>query len=92
MTTEQAHKEHGGAAGDFADCPLCSKQRIPVYDPPDQWQCVCGNCTSDAGFYLCDDEGHEIEDTGDEWPSDLHACGHCGRIIDLDGWVVGTSD
>lgn len=50
----------------------------------DEWRCLCGNTAFEAGFYTCDNKGHEMEPLiGSQW-NGLYVCGECGRVIDGD--------
>jgi hypothetical protein len=59
----------------------------------DERLCLCGNTSSDSGFFSCDNDGNEVEPTAKDWTTNWLACGRCGRMLDIDTLeVVGRNE
>jgi YD repeat-containing protein len=50
----------------------------------DAWVCICGNTSSELGFYPIDDNNREVEPTERDWTTNQYVCDQCGRVIDKD--------
>lgn len=50
------------------------------FDDLDNYECECGNTTSDNGFFPCDEAGNMIEPTAESGWKALYVCADCGAI------------